>query len=372
MNRIPLLRSCARAFFIGALLGLVGLTTAAASESPGIALREFIDDAPVVPGCHASTIAETPKGLVAAWFAGTDEGDKDVGIWVSRRESSGWTKPVEVANGVQTTTLRHPCWNPVLHQVDGGPLLLFYKCGPSPDSWWGMLTTSEDGGATWSWPRRLPETIDGPVRNKAVALKDGSLLCPSSTEFDGWRVHFEITRDLGRTWERIGPINDGREWNAIQPTILMHQDGTLQALCRTKEGKIVETRSADSGRSWSPLAATSLPNPNSGIDAVTLVDGRHLLVYNHTLRGAGSPRGRSLLNVALSDDGKKWKAAAILENQRGEYSYPAVIQTSDGLVHTTYTFQRKKITHVVIDPRKLELQEMTDGHWPGLPEAGVP
>jgi predicted neuraminidase len=235
-----------------------------------------------------------------------------------------------------------------------------------------MLTTSEDGGATWSWPRRLPETIDGPVRNKAVVLKDGSLLCPSSTEFDGWRVHFEITRDLGRTWERIGPINDGREWNAIQPTILVHQDGTLQALCRTKEGKIVETRSTDSGKSWSPLAATSLPNPNSGIDAVTLVDGRHLLVYNHTLRNAGSPRGRSLLNVAVSDDGTTWEAAAVLENQPGEYSYPAVIQTSDGLVHTTYTFDRKKITHVVIDPAKLELQDMTDGHWPGLPEAGVP
>ncbi|MFN6107564.1 MAG: exo-alpha-sialidase, partial [Planctomycetaceae bacterium] len=39
-----------------------------------------------------------------------------------------------------------------------------------------------------------------------------------------------------------------------------------------------------------------LPNPHSGIDGVTLADGRHLLVYNHT------ERGRSPLNLALSDD----------------------------------------------------------------------
>ena len=70
---------------------------------------------------------------------------------------------------------------------------------------------------------------------------------------------------------------------------------------------------------------------SNGTDAATLVDGRHLLVYNHT------PLGRSPLNVAVSADGKAWMAALVLERERGEYSYPAVIQTSDGLVHVTYT-----------------------------------
>lgn len=99
------------------------------------------------------------------------------------------------------------------------------------------------------------------------------------------------------------------------------------------------------------MKATGLPNPNSGIDAVMLRDGRALLVYNHT------PRGRSPLNVALSSDGKTWKSALVLENLPGEYSYPAVIQSRDGLVHITYTWHREKIRHVIVDPAKLVLSD---------------
>ncbi len=264
---------------------------ATTAHQAGVVSREFLYDEAPFPECHAATIAETSGGLVASWFGGTEEQHRDVGIWVSRQSQGEWSDPVEVANGIQHTTLRHPCWNPVLFQQPHGPLQLYYKCGPSPSTWWGMLTESTDDGQTWSWPRRLPETIDGPVKNKPILVSDGSLLCGSSTESEGWRVHFEITSDLGRSWRRIGPINDGRQFSAIQPTLLKHGDGRLQVLCRTKEGNIVESWSSDQGAAWSELQRTSLPNPNSGIDAVTLQDGRHLLVYNHTLRDGGSPRG---------------------------------------------------------------------------------
>jgi predicted neuraminidase len=89
-----------------------------------------------------------------------------------------------------------------------------------------------------------------------------------------------------------------------------------------------------------------------------LADGRALVVYNHT------ENARSPLNIAVSIGGETWKAALVLEDQPGEYSYPAVIQTSDGLVHITYTWKRERIKHVVIDPRKLVLRDMPDGHWP--------
>ncbi len=356
-----------------AAAGAQGATGGLPARGRGpVVTSEFIYESAPFPECHASTIEETPDGLVTAWFGGTEEGDKDVGIWVSRQVDGRWTSPVEVADGVQHADLRHPCWNPVLFQQPDGPLQLYYKCGPSPSTWWGMLTESTDHGQTWSWPRRLPETIDGPVKNKPVLLQDGTLLCGSSTEHDGWRVHFETTGDSGRTWQRIGPINDGKEFSAIQPTILTHGDGTLQILCRSREGSIVESRSADAGHTWSALQRTSLPNPNSGIDAVTLDDGRHLLVYNHTLRGAGEPRGRSLLNVAISENGNDWQAALVLENEPGgEFSYPAVIQTGDGLVHILYTWKRQRLRHVVVDPAKLDLQPIEQGRWPGLPDAGV-
>lgn len=347
------------------MLSQVALQIAAAcvclsAESDAVVRSEFIyEDAPF-PQCHASTIVETLDGLVAAWFGGTREKHPDVGIWVARHTDDSWTAPVEVANGIQYrqvdgADVRHPCWNPVLHQVPGGPLQLFYKCGPTPSTWWGMLTESRDGGRSWSIPGRLPERIDGPVKNKAVLLGDGVMLAGSSTEHDGWRVHFEITADHGRSWTRVGPIDSGSTAGAIQPTILQHADGKLQALCRNRDGNgsILSTSSEDAGRSWSALEPVALPNPNSGIDGVTLKDGRHLLVYNHTHR-SGSPRNREMLNVAISADGKKWTRVLDLENTpRSEFSYPAVIQTQDGHVHTTYTWKRRRVKHVVIDPDKL-------------------
>jgi predicted neuraminidase len=300
------------------------------------------------PGCHASTIAQTRTGqIVAAWFAGTDEGENDVGIWVSRLVEGQWSQPVEVADGVMSVQKRYPCWNPVLFQAKTGPLVLFFKVGPTPREWWGEWTTSDYDGRSWTPQKRLPPEVMGPIKNKPIQLDDGRILCPSSSEHDGWQIHVEITKDL-RDWQVVGPLNDGQAMPVIQPTILKYRDGRLQMLCRTRgKGFVAQTWSDDGGLTWGPLTSTSLPNPNAGIDAVTLKDGRQLVVYNHTTRG------RSPLNVAVSSDGQKWSMVLTLEDQPGEYSYPAVIQTADGLVHTTYTYQRKSIKHVVIHPSKL-------------------
>ena len=313
-----------------------------------------LDDRPT-PACHASTIAETRSGLVSAWFAGTNEKNPDVTIRVARFEDGAWGPSQMVADGSEGEEKEFACWNPVLFQAGKGPLLLFYKVGPSPDTWWGMLTTSDDEGRTWSPPRKLgsdPKVghLLGPVKNKPVQLSDGSILCPSSSEHDGWRVHFELTSDMGKTWTVIGPIHDGKTFSAIQPSVLIHSDGRLQILCRSRQNVLTTSWSSDNGQSWSPMAATNIPNPNAGTDAVTLKDGRQLLVYNHTTRATGN---RGMLNVAISDDGVDWTPVMTLEKERGEFSYPAVIQTKDGMVHTTYTYQRKSVKHVVIDPSKL-------------------
>src|SRR5437868_2738225 len=160
---------------------------------------EFVFETAPFASAHASTIAETRDGLVAAWFGGTREGAADVGIWLSRRLESGWTPPVEVATGIQTDGTRHPCWNPVLFQMTDGSLVLFYKVGPSPQTWWGMSRTSNDNGRTWTSATRLPDGILGPIKNKPVRLADGTILAGSSTESTDrpsrWRVHFERSAD---------------------------------------------------------------------------------------------------------------------------------------------------------------------------------
>jgi arylsulfatase A-like enzyme/predicted neuraminidase len=325
---------------------------------PGVVSSEFIYEKAPFPQCHASTIVETKGGLVAAWFGGTREKNADVGIWVSRRDGDRWTDPAQVADGKQTDGKQYPCWNPVLFRPKNGPLMLFYKVGPDPSQWWGMLRTSDDNGKTWSDAKRLPDGILGPIKNKPIHLPNGDILCPTSTEDHGWRVHFERTGDGGKSWKATDPLNDGKKLGAIQPSILIHKDGKLQAVGRTKQGKLFEIWSDDGGKTWGKMELTTLPNPNSGIDAVTLQDGRQLLVYNHTVIG------RSPLNVAVSDDGKTWKAAVVLESEPGEYSYPAVIQSADGLVHITYTWKRQRIKHVVLDPKKLVLRDLVDGKWP--------
>jgi len=335
-----------------------------AQERQSAFRSEFIFETAPFASAHASTIAETREGLVAAWFAGTREGAADVDIWLSRHVQGAWTRPIDVAIGLQSSGERYPCWNPVLFEAPDQTLMLFYRVGAGPQSWWGMVQTSRDDGRTWTSARRLPDGILGPIKNKPVLLPDGAVIAPSSTESpespSHWRVHFERMSDGGVTWTAAFPPApaDGTEIDAIQPSILVHPGGRLQALGRTRAQRVFETWSDDAGRTWTPLALTALPNPNSGIDAVTLRDGRYLVVYNHTTRG------RSPLNVSVSNDGKTWEAALVLEDASGEYSYPAVIQSSDGLVHVTYTWQRRRIKHVVIDPMRLKSYPMPDGRWP--------
>jgi predicted neuraminidase len=319
-----------------------------AQSEGAVVSSEFVADAMPTPSCHASTIVESGGRLIAAWFGGAREGDKSVTIWVARHDGQRWGKPAEVATGEWTDGNRHPCWNPVLFQPTAGPLMLFYKVGPRPNSWWGMLMTSTDGGATWSMGEKLPEGILGPIKNKPIELAGGTILCGSSTEHDGWRLHVEWTRDLGKTWEKTGPLND-KSLGAIQPSFLRLSDNALGLVCRSQRaGKVLFARSADMGRTWSELTPLAVPNPNSGIDAVTLADGRHVMIYNDT------PKGRTPLNVGLSDAGTTWANVLALETAVGEYSYPAVIQAADGKVHVTYTWKRQKVRHVVLDPAKLK------------------
>ncbi len=332
-------------------------------HSECVLVREFVFTQAPFPNCHASTLVEGPKGLLCAWFGGTREGARDVGIWLSRYENGRWSTPVEIATGHQPDGTRLPCWNPVLFRPrNQNVVFLFYKVGPSPSSWWGMVMRSEDGGLTWSTPEKLPDGILGPIKNKLVQLDDRTWLCPSSKESPNrpsqWSVFFERTSDGGKTWESVEVPSGAVPLNAIQPTVFVAEEHTLVSLGRTREGRLFWTFSADGGRTWAPLQRSLLPNPNAGIDGITLRDGRHLIVYNPTTRG------RAVLGVAISRDLWLWEAAVLLENQPGEYSYPAVIQTSDGLVHITYTWRHERIAHIVLDPAKIAGHPMARGLWP--------
>ncbi|HRZ98841.1 MAG TPA: exo-alpha-sialidase, partial [Paludibacter sp.] len=347
-------------------------------QQKGIVTNEFLYEKADFPQCHSATIVETTNGdLVSAFFGGTREGAPDVCIYTCRKDkgSNTWTEPALAADGILSATERKACYNPVLYQQPAGPLYLFYKIGKNVADWKGFLKMSNDGGRSWSKAFPLPEGYLGPIKNKIVDV-DGKSIAPSSRETGGWKVYLEIAEDGGRRTHIVGPLTadsavmtqnmlpNGNQKEdtesggksiqktiqAIQPSILVHKDGRLQILCRTRNGRIATAWSSDKGETWTPLSLTNLPNNNSGTDAVTLQDGRHVLIYNAVATPPGAPKGvRTPLNIAVSDDGVNWKMVMTLEDSPvSQYSYPGIIQGKDGRIHAVYTWRRQRVKYVEI------------------------
>ena len=323
---------------------------------------EFVFEQAPFASCHASTVVELSGGdFMAAWFGGSAEGNPDVAVWASRRSGGKWSEPFEL--------VREPgaaCFNPVLFYTKDGRLWLYYKFGTAPSNWTGGRRFSMDDGKTWSPVEHLPAGLIGPVRAKPLVMPDGTVVAGSSWEsYRSWAAWIDRSTDNARTWSKFGPITvdpnakrtsvksdaaqgvaGSSDWSKtegiIQPSIVSLGGGHLRFYARSTAltGKICVADSNDGGVSWTQARPIELPNPNSGVDAVALRDGRVVLVYNH------SSSGRTPLNLAVSNDGEQFKMFSTLEDQPGEYSYPAMIQGRDGDLHITYTWQRKRIRYV--------------------------
>ena len=364
---------------------------------PHILDQQFVYETADFPQCHSATLCFAENGdLLCAFNGGTAEHDPDTKVRLCRKApgSREWTAPEVVAVPGRD---RYCLDNPVLFRIPepGEPLLLWYKVRPGYNMkegdidistialWEARIKRSYDDGQTWSEAEPLPEGFLGPIKDKPV-WHDGRLVCGSSTQskyaHEPSRIHFEWSDDRGATWHRSAPdsvelsihcklrkrgrvgenadvpADPGRYYGnrtplySIQPTILIHRDGSLQAMSRTSNGKMSVTWSRDNGTTWSCEHLTDIPQNGSGIDAVTLPDGRFALVYNdfETLPGhSGGPR--SPLKVAVSDDGLHWTDVVTLEDDAiKEYSYPAVICDDEGCLHIAYTWRRYRIKYVKV------------------------
>ncbi len=330
---------------------LTALLKIGLAQKASLVKRENIMQKPPFAECHASTIVELSNGkMMASWFGGTRESNPDVTIWIAFYENGHWSDPLSIADGIVNDTLRYPCWNPVLFKTKEGKLFLFYKVGKNPREWWGMMIHSTNDGKTWSKPEKLPENMLGAIKNKPIQLANGDILHPTSTEsVDAkiWHIHLEKCDKNGQNWQTTAIEND--TFGLIQPTILRYSKTKLQLLSRSRQNVVVQNWSFDNGKTWGQPTVTTLANPNSGIDGVTLKNGLQALVYNPLKRGKEWSNGRNKLVIAVSKNGITWTDVYTLEDEKtGEFSYPAIIQSADGLVHITYTLNRKNIKHVIL------------------------
>lgn len=350
------------------------------TSNPVVVKDEFLYDHASFPEAHASTIVELKNGdLVVGYFGGTHERNPDVCIWVNikKKGSDKWSAPILAADGVlspddpDAQLKRKACWNPVLFEMPNGQLWLFFKIGSSVGDWKGWLTRSDDGGRTWSKREPLPDGFLGPIKNKPVLIGN-RLLCPSSTENDGWRFHMEILDLSDGRWKTGCPVRN-LSWkyvpvestiaiktddnalhpiDCIQPSILKLADGRLQVLMRTHNARLATSFSSDGGDTWTPVTLSEVENNQSGTDAVTLRDGTHVLIYNNFATLPLTKKGpRTPLSIARSNDGIHWEHWLTLEDSPiSQYSYPAIIQGRDGLLHCVYTWRRQRICYKLIDP----------------------
>ena len=372
--------------------GQYDFTVKTPQRSSEVIADEFLYEKADFPQCHSASIVETKKGdLVATYFGGTKERNPDVCIWVSRKPkgSREWTKPQMVADGVEPQPLqpnpqgkesqvtsstkpafngqftplpgwtgnrgeasigeqyREACWNPVLFEMPNGDLHLYFKIGPNVAGWKGWRVVSKDGGKTWGKREPLEEGMYGPVKNKPV-MNNGRLIAPTSDERNGWKLYFEYSDDLGKTWKRTDFVAADDGVKAIQPSIIVLPDGRLGALSRTRSRHIGVTYSSDNGMTWSKLQLIETPNNNSGIDAVTLKDGTFAMICNDWPIEPTKEKGaRTPLSILLSKDGVNWNHWITLEDSPvSQYSYPSIIQSRDGHIHVVYTWRRQRVKHV--------------------------
>ena len=315
---------------------------------------EFLYKRASFPECHSASIVETRKGdLIATYFGGTKERNPDVCIWVSRKPkgTSQWTAPQMVADGVFAPDYREACWNPVIFETPKGELQLYFKIGVNVAGWKGWRITSKDGGKTWSKREQLPDSIYGPIKNKPI-LNKGRLISPTSDERHGWKIYFELSDDMGKTWRRTSFVDADEGVKVIQPSIIVLPDGRLEALCRTRSRHIGVTFSSDNGETWSKLQLIDTPNNNSGLDAVNLRDGGYALICNEWPIEPDKEKGaRTPLSILRSDDGINWNHWITLEDSPIlQYSYPSIIQSRDGHIHVVYTWRRQRVKHVELIP----------------------
>ncbi|MGH7240226.1 MAG: sialidase family protein [Candidatus Saccharimonadales bacterium] len=335
------------------------------------------------PSNHASNLLALPNGdLLCFWFSGSEEGNADVSIAMSRLNhgSNRWSIPVIVASNPGLSDQ-----NPVPFLGSDGQIFLFHTSQKAEkriaeNTALIYELTSEDQGHTWSRQKVVFSKPGWYDRQHLVTFHhkwlfplyfQGSAGITTNAQEDWSAV--KISTDQGKTWSTCKVPGSG---GLVQMDIVKLSPDRLLAFFRSRYADwIYESHSSD-GCHWSTPVATQLPNNNSSIQVIRLKDGHLVMAFNNTqataTRGKPTTAGRGVLSVGLSvDEGKTWpwvrdvQAGAVpppfRPGERFEYSYPSIVQAPDGLLQMSFTFRRETIKYMTFSEDWIK-----DGHTVGV------
>jgi predicted neuraminidase len=335
--------------------------SAAAPDGPPI--HHEIELPTPTPSAHASSIAMMPDGsLRIAWFGGAREGAGDVGIWMAEVSPAGrvgehWLALARKDLEARLSRVIRIIGNPVVW-CDPRGVLRLWVVSVSYGGWSGSSVNaleSRDGGRSWENPRRLVVSplfnLSTLVRAQPVALSDGSIGLPAYHELARkWGLWIRLD-ESGHMYalERIMPATGS--W--LQPSVAPLSSTRAIALLRCAVPELAavgRASSTDAGAAWRAEGTLPIPNPDSGLALLALQDGSLLLAANP------STSNRAKLQLFRSrDNGETWVPSRVVaEAPQGEFSYPCLVQGSDGLVHLSFTRQRKGISLVTFNAQWLD------------------
>lgn len=329
--------------------------------------------------CHAADLLELPGGdLLCCWFAGSNEGNADISIVVSRlrKGENTWSVPVKVSDDDERSEQ-----NPSLFLTPEGEIWLMYTAQISkaamPDAEFNLQYTAEirrkisrDNGETWGVTETMFPKEGSFCRQKIQILSNGrwvfgNWLCFNDNTHNGSDISIvQISDDKGKNWRSVEiPGSRGR----VHANLVETEEGKLTALFRSRSAdNIYISRSEDWGETWSEPVRTELPNNNSSISAIKLQSGALAVVYNPVRVNDDPtktvwPRQRCPIAIAVSDDnGESWPYVRLVEQGEGfigekndksnrRYEYPVIMQSADGKIHVAYSFgNRRCIKYVMV------------------------
>ena len=338
-----------------------------------------------------ATVCHTPGGdLLCAWYGGPSRPEAGTVdpcglVYLSRlsRGADAWTEPAVLADSPKGTAVL----DPVLFEYPAGTITAIRSL--QTHCRWGQvggafihLNRSTDEGRTWSESALLEALPAARTKNQPfvegatcvlpVALELGVEVPPGAYYLRSV-PHFRdvavvISTDEGLTWRRTALLQAADGTRLMEPTTVKLSDGRLLMYLRSappgndlrwpngRPGRIWQSTSRDGGLSWTEPERTELPNNNSGFDMCRAPDGRLFLAYNNHCRlgenVANLLNNRYPLVLAESrDEGATWRDVITLDPGPGfEVSYASIICDPGGLLHCVYTWDRRAIKYVRIDP----------------------